>query len=420
MLTCRISAAVAVALCLNCSGADGPTKPNDARLWTVSIGSLAAAPGDTILIPITLGHESATSSRMDSIRSFNLLISYNYRAMTLLEVMPSPSQPQLKSLPWHSEGLLDPDRARTAVRIAVTRGDKDPAAPFVYPYGVLARLNFLVNPIANNIGREFEISFRSEECEDNTLGDGADPGLLHFMHDYQGVDTLEHANDTLDCPRRWRVLAEVRFVAGLVHVVNGEGGIVPGPGDLSLDGVVDLQDVAKFISVLFRGDSLSSGGEDSLRLRLVAADVNRDGHPLRVADFEMILRTFATNYDPYLPHRTLDTATTVEVNSRQLQVWQPSRPISMIMLDVLLPTDESSAPKVRSDPVADSSIFAMSGNLARYFFDYSSAPFIGGFHPLTIDFNPPLPDGYELFEIQLSTPPGLEVPVTGYPRTPGN
>ena len=402
---------------LSCSGSTEPGNGHEAAALVVQIGDVEARPGDVVVVPITLALNPDSPNHVDSLSSFNLLISYRYDVLQLLNVTPGEGDSLWEHFTYRRDGKLNSEFKRDAVRIIAFRDADDGVAPSstqAFPAGEIARLVFEVNPRPEFAGDSVEIGFQSLECEDNTLADGADHALLHFMREYESADSLSAPNDTLRCPRRFPVSSDAQFHAGLVRIGATSDDTPPQPGDLNLDGVSsDVVDVVMFIGEFLRREHGFSEDPAIRARQIVASDVNRDGMPGRIADFEMLHRTAFRDYDVYQPYeRTSGSAGLFRLISG-VQIVPPV-PMSMTYLEIWLPQAETSGLHVDVRPEPREFAWGLQGDTLRLWLDHRNGPVTGDFGGLFIYLSPAPQNGYEIVDVHLSTPPGIEIPVTGF------
>lgn len=403
---------------VSCSGSNSPDMDRELPALSVRIGDITARRGEFISVPVGLTSIPGSPTYVDSLSSFNLLIEYRYDALRLLDVKPGDGDSLWEYFTYRSDGKSSQQFKRDAVRIIAHRDIHDgipPSPSQTLPTGTIACLVFEVNVQPELNGISAVIGFQSLDCEDNTFTDGADPGLLHFMSEYRTTDTLGRANDTLDCPRRVRLVSDVRYESGIVRIGTDSTDLPPLPGDVDLNGVgPNISDAVLFTNELLTGSAFSE--DSTIRARqLVASDVNRDGIPLQVADYEMLVRVIAGEVDMFQPHEPISHHALVNKSGWGVEISSAAE-LSLIYIEFDLGTDTTVTNVIVFPPSANIRV-KQDGSRIGVFINNLYAPLVTTLAPLRIDLLPPPSSGFAIAEIQLSTPPGLSVPVSirGFP-----
>lgn len=408
-----ISAGLQIILLISCSGSNGPDTGVETPALVVQVGLVDSRPGEYVSVPVSLTLNPESANTIDSLSSLNLLIEYPYDALRLIDVKPGDGDSLWEYFTYRRDGKSSRTLKRDALRIIayrdISNGVPAPKSQAV-PVGVIAWLEFEVNPVSELIGDSVMIGFQSLDCEDNTFADGADHGLLHFMSDYETTDSLAHANDTLDCPRRFRLVSDVRYESGLVRFGGDSSNLAPLPGDLDLNGLgPNISDAVIFTNALFDDSALS--GDSTIRARqLIASDVNRDGIPLQVADYEMLVRFISGDVDLFEPHATMTQSAYLNKLDWGIEIS------SIVELSILFAEfdlhDDTTAIRVNSFPTPGDIRVHRIGNKIKIYINWIYSPFTNNLHPLQLHLIPPPANGFDLSAIQLSTPPGVAVPVS--------
>jgi hypothetical protein len=409
-----ILAGLQLALLTSCSGSNGPDSGIEEPAMIVRVGIVESRPGEYISVPVDLSLSPASVDTVDSLSSLNLLIEYPYDALRLIDVKPGNGDSLWEYFTHRRDGKLSQVLKRDALRIIAIRdisnGVPAPQSQAV-PVGTLAWLEFEVNPRSELGGDSALIGFQSLDCTDNTFTDGADHGLLHFMSDYQTTDSLGRANDTLDCPRRFRLAPDVRYQSGLVRIAAGGDDLAPLPGDMDLNGLgPNISDAVIFTNAL-RSDSALSRDLTTRARQLMASDINRDGIPLQVSDYEMLVRVIAGDVDLFEPHDPVTEIAYVNKLNWGIEVSTTAR-LSLMYVEFDLRGDDTTFINVNVFPSSLDVRSFRTGSKFTVLMNNIYSPFIGNLAPLRIDLLPTPPNGFDVSEIQTSTPPGLAVPVS--------
>ncbi|MBI3871820.1 MAG: hypothetical protein HY304_01945, partial [candidate division Zixibacteria bacterium] len=170
-----------------------------------------------------------------------------------------------------------------------------------HPDGVVATLNFGAALNTDARGKCSRLDFYSANCQHNLLS--ADSSRIRYAPD-PGVGELilDQYYDTTSCTQLGlSMIPAIAYTSGTVCIRTDSPPAVT--GDINLDGAgPDVGDVVGFINYYFRRLPLGSPTDPTLRALLVAAcDVNGDGHPLTLADFENLFRIAFRGFDPVPP-----------------------------------------------------------------------------------------------------------------------
>lgn len=401
---------------MSCSGSNGPDTGAGEPALIVRVGDVATERGQYISVPIELSSNSRCPSPVDSISSFNLLIEYRYDALRLLDVKPGNADSLWEHFAYRRDGKLSQILKRDAVRVLAHRDVYDgvpPSPSQALPIGIIAWLVFEVNVLPELSGDSTIIGFQSIDCEDNTFTDAAEPALLHFMSEYETTDTLGHRNDTLDCPRRVRLISHVRYESGLVKIGIDDSNLPPLPGDMDLNGLgPNISDAVIYTNALISDSALSE--DSTIRARqLIASDVNRDGIPLQIADYEMLVRVISGDVDLFEPHDPVTQGAHLTKLDWGIEI-SSGVDLSALYAEFDL-RDDTTAIRINSFPTPGDIRIRRTGNIIKISINWIYSPFTSRPHPLKLDLIPPPANGFDLSAIQLSTPPGLAVPVSiGY------
>lgn len=406
-------AGLLLASLISCSGSNGPDRGTDGTAMEVQVGTVESRPGEYVSVPVALSVNPENAGTIDSLSSLNLLIEYPYDALRLIDVKPGDGDSLWAYFTYRRDGKLNRELKRDALRIIVHRGINGgvptPQSQAV-PVGTIAWLEFEVNPRPELFGDSALIGFQSFDCKDNTFTDGADPGLLHFMSDYETTDSLGHPNDSLDCPRRYRIVPDIRFKSGLVRFGDASGELPPLPGDLNLNGLgADLGDAVIFARALLSDSGLSE--DSTIRARqLIASDVNRDGIPLQISDYEMLVRVISGDVNLFEPHDPVTPSAHVNKLDWGIEV-SSSAELSMLYAEFDL-HDDTATVSVNSFPTPGDIRIHRTGSIISISINWIYSPLRSDLHPLLLHLIPQPTNGFDVSAIQLSTPPGLAVPVS--------
>lgn len=399
--------AASLSFLLACSGSNGPEADRNVAA-RISLDSPTARAGRALDVSIFLTPDLEVKDRIDSINSYTIAFEYDHTALQFNGASLGSEVSEWSGVGVRGSGLNNLDRSLTTIRLGARR--KSAAQPM--PWGELGTLSFFAIPFTGTAETSTEIGFVFSDCGDNTLVDAADDSLLHFTKHVAVGDSTFQPADSLSCPRYLNVVADLELSPGIVIIEPDS--VVGTRGDQDGDGDIDIVDVVHFVNAAFRGDTAFSDNPEERDDQLRVLDVNWDGQPMQISDWELLSRLVFKDLDAETPLWPVLTPALFELQSESLSVvaiLQSETPITALYLDI----SHGSGSRPSFDFVAPGTVpyeqIISDTNAAMIFEDLDHGGIANSFRPFEIRIRKEPGQNVCLRAIQASTRPGIAVPV---------
>jgi hypothetical protein len=227
--TARRLVAIALLSLVGCNGSKVNEPQGDPVALSIRIDSAGVLNGQSATVSIRFVSNESAADAIDSIASYNLLIWYDDSMLSFVGASPGVA---VSSWDYFTFRVGSYGAQLPFVRVVGARSMRagfPPPTPAM-PFGEVASLQFFVTADRADTLCEPGVGFAWTDCADNTLADAADSQLLHFALAYRSNDSTQSSPDSLDCPRRYRVSADVEFVAGAIKILpppDDTGAVIP-------------------------------------------------------------------------------------------------------------------------------------------------------------------------------------------------
>jgi hypothetical protein len=288
---------------------------------TIAIGQTRnVASGQVVQLPVMLyPYESSIQSS-----GFDVLLSYDANGLTLEGVTVGSA---LQICGWEyfnyrseiDSNCSAPPCTRSLLRIVALA---DLGSNSVHPScllnsdGELARMSFRVNQGGDLLCRKLPVSFWWSDCADNTVASRmADTQFVsRRVFDCWGqaitadttLPSLGGAVSACLSAGPQTIVRKIDYVNGFIQVECYDQ--IDARGDLNLNGLAnEIADMVYYANYFLYGLQAFSINRP---MQVAASDVNADGLPLRVADYEYLCRIISGDALPYpkLPVDSTETA----------------------------------------------------------------------------------------------------------------
>lgn len=204
----------------SCSGPNRPKTDGDDVAAVISVDSVSCPAGQ--LVDVSLSLELVDGGlRLDSIETFIFKVAYNDSLLHCIDCKLGEADSNWEFFTWREFPSHWPYEPRAhlaimAVRDLISRDSSSEGA--LMPVGTLAILTFETAADSAVVGSVAEISFSSVGCSDNVLVDAADHNLYHMTRFNYSNDRYAAIFDTLNCPRRDKLVPDLEFVSGAIEI----------------------------------------------------------------------------------------------------------------------------------------------------------------------------------------------------------
>ncbi len=232
------AASLALFLSLSCTGSKGPEPIQDGSAVRITIDSVAVYNGQQATVSLRIS-PTGLGQAIDSIGSFDFLISYDDSLLSFLNAAPGANDSAWEYFTWRHYPTGHQSKLGT-VRVLALRdleNGKSPPIDQRLPGGEFVRMTFNVTSNRDQIGQEPEITFWCGECTDNVLSNGFDDECLHIAASILSNTALSQMSDTLDCPRRYTLVPDIEFVSGAIKILAPPDDLPDAPITIMMDPV---------------------------------------------------------------------------------------------------------------------------------------------------------------------------------------
>ncbi|MEW5875766.1 MAG: hypothetical protein AB1752_11385 [Candidatus Zixiibacteriota bacterium] len=258
----------------------------------VSIDTIPAIAGRNVKVPVRLSYDSASPVSINDLGVIDLLLTYDDSLLFFIKAERGDAIDEWEYFTYRTSLFGQQESDREHVQVVIRRNMAngiDPDPPQLKPAGVLVWLTFFVSADWYETGTSAGVDFLLRDCESNVLQSDDLESYLYLPDLAHGSAVVEDGYRSDNC-ESWAagqaddVVRGVTLQSGAITLVE-ELPLVR--GDLDLDGVgFGASDLALYRSYFLHGFDVWNPA--ALTRQIAQSDVNRDGEPLTLADYEFM------------------------------------------------------------------------------------------------------------------------------------
>jgi len=284
-----------------CSGPTSPDRPASAPAAIVSIDTIPALGGHEVKVPIRLSYDAASPVTIDDLGVIDLLLTYDDSLLFFIQAERGDAIEEWEYFTYRGYHFGQPESERKNVQVILRRDladGKSPDPPQLRPNGVVVWLTFFVSNDYYPEGTSAGIDFWLRECGNNILQSDDDTSCVYLPDLAAGNPIVESGYDDEDCSDWGAIRAGVvertlKLQGGVVKLVES---LPPVYGDLDLDGAgFEESDLALYRAYFLHGFVVWN--PTTITRQIAQSDMNRDGEPLTLADYEYLRTRMAEGED---------------------------------------------------------------------------------------------------------------------------